>query len=199
MPDHTRNPVAAGRLVAVLSALSLGLLTGCGGTAASGGNAASTRNDKGPVVASIAASPTDPAGSAAPAPSASPSAERPLIRRDTSPEERDRLMLVYSTCLKDHGVAMAGGLKWYLDPNKPSDQAAQAACASKQPEDYKDRLARTDPRYADYQRAWIQCMKSKGLKVTAKGTMFEIDDSQAAASGTSKIIDECEAVAFAGK
>lgn len=88
-----------------------------------------------PDVASIAA-PSTSAGAGA--------AERPLIRADTSIDERVRLQNVFHQCLREQGIPMLDqeGVLKPLEETGPKVEAARRTCAAKEPEDYKERLSR---------------------------------------------------------
>ncbi|GII29807.1 hypothetical protein [Planotetraspora mira] len=194
MSPVIRRPGVQNRLALVVAA-AMCLLAACGGHSG-------TAED--PAVASIPRS-AAPSGAADPVAhaSASASAERPLIRADTSDEEFNRLWQLYYGCLRDEGIPTLnqnGHLK-PMDDGGPKYAPQREACAPKQPEDYKDRLARTDPsEYQDRFRAWIECMRSKGMKVSpAKGGGFQFDDDSRMTEEAFRISDECEAEAFGGK
>jgi len=130
-----------------LALLTLSLLTACGDAQPrDGGGVASMQSG------------------AAPAASASPSsaAERPLIRTDTSDEEKDRLWNEYHRCLADQGLTKERQDKAQAGAD-PSAAAALASCAGKEPELVWQRAKRTDPQYADKLRDWVTCVRAAGI------------------------------------
>jgi hypothetical protein len=161
------------------------LLAGCGG---------GSTTDGGPAGAPSVASIPDAASSSSAAPVA---VERPLIRMDTSLEEQDRLVAVWLRCLDQHGHPKKSSVK--REPTaaeKAKIKSATAACASKEPEDYKFRLQRTDPaEYADSNRKMARCLKSHGLKIEVDpdGTWGYTDPARDMGS---PFVDECEQKAF---
>lgn len=165
---------------------SLLFVTACGGTP--------TKSD--PGVATLQSGP------ATGRPSASPASERPLVRPDTSDEEFVALQNAWTDCLREHGVpvldAPPGAVrKPTVDTALPQYKAATDACAAKQPEDWKDIEARTDPQYRDRQRAELQCFKDHGIKAELQGEPPHIvftDDRQVGRA--LDIAPDCEKQAF---
>src|SRR5690242_17538257 len=112
------------------------LLTACGGSTVGSSAAA-------PTVASV---PT-PAGTVAAEPSASAVSlddSRPLDRPDTTAEEQTRMYLAYWKCLTGHGIPKDSRSDKPMDDGRAGYAPARKACATKEPEDYKDRLKRHD-------------------------------------------------------
>jgi hypothetical protein len=163
------------------------VLAGCSGGSSTGGASGGPAS-----VASIPNQKSSPS-------TAPPQAERPLVRMDTSPTEEERLVNLWLKCLDQHGSPK----KRDLQRRKPTAaeqaraDAAEAACASKEPEYYTDRLKRTDPAaYADSTRKKVRCMKSHGLKIEVDpdGTWGYTDPARDMGS---PFVDECERKAFA--
>ena len=137
-----------GATVAVLAALGL---TGC---------SSATPTRTGGEVATLQSP------DAGPAPSASPTEERPLIPVDDESADWSALFAPYSNCLKEAGVPMDGGAggKPTVGRTDPKYRAGFAKCASKEPEFWIDREERTNPEYADYLRKAVKCLKARGFK-----------------------------------
>jgi hypothetical protein len=190
----------------ILLLMSTSLVTACGGS--------TSADDSGtaPTVASVdtrqpTATATEDADSAADA--------RPVWRADSTNEEVDRWLDAWDECLYDHGAPrsvqgsripankMVQGLK-PGSPNYSKFAKAQKACASKEPEDYKDRLRRTDSKdYDDRARKFHKCLKAKNVKVlplTGKDNpdnnpmIFSFPDDTAANS--LDVAGKCEKEAF---
>lgn len=164
--------------IAVLT-LGLALMAACGGDKKDN---AAQKDD----VASIATG----AASAGPAPSAE---ERPLIRTDTSAEEKERLWNEYQRCLDQHGItkerqdkAQTGG--------SPEEVAAVNACANKQPEQVWERAKRTDPDYNDKLRDWVTCVRAAGIDAWEHDGFLTFNSLPPA--DQMKKVDECQDKAF---
>ncbi|MGW4486541.1 hypothetical protein ACWEOE_22170 [Amycolatopsis sp. NPDC004368] len=138
-----------------LAGLAL-VLTACGAPAASG-----------PEVASLSTPSTSAASTATSSPaSADPDGGRPRHRVDESPEDSQRLIEPWNTCMKAHDAdpdqqphSIAGAEQWSRD-----HAAAGDACRSKLPllpwgEDP------ANPAYKDNLHRWVECMTSKGMHV----------------------------------
>ena len=119
--------------------------------------------------------------------SASPASGRPIIRPDASDQELIALQNAWADCLNEHGVPVMNKSdpnvvhKATVDTRLPQYKDAVAACAAKEPEDWRDVAARTDPQYADRQRVELQCFKDHGIKAELQGTPPRIvftDDRQ---------------------
>ena len=101
------------------------------------------------------------------APTASPTArdDHPLIRPDTSQEERDRMYAEYNRCLKEHGLDVKQPKG--VDAAAPSRMAAaEQACERIRPEQPWERAKRTDPEYADKLHEWVKCVRALGIDAT---------------------------------
>jgi hypothetical protein len=180
---------------AVLTAASLFLLTGCGGT---GRTEPSSRTTG---VASIE-KPSAAAGTTAAA-----AAQRPVVRLDASQEERTRLQDAYIDCLLANGFPRQavqkgpnGGYPLDLedfDLAPGVSDKIKKNCGPKQPEMAIDRAARLDPGYADHLEANVKCLNEHGLKAVVKDNHPALVDGL---PGNSKAhwLDDCEQQAFAG-
>ncbi|MFJ3667374.1 hypothetical protein ACIPSE_13050 [Streptomyces sp. NPDC090106] len=200
---------------AVLGAalLTAGLaLTACAGDKdgerqASNGDVASLETSS-PGVGARTASP----GSA----DAAVEAKRPVLRLDSSAEEADRLWDVYWACLQAHGVPMneqrvetAGDQAPPVQDQKVADQykAQYRACLYKMPLQPVEERPETNPHYADDYRAYVGCLRDKGVKVhevfaadgSPDGWTFD-DDYPTDGSGpyNDKLDNDCRLEAFGG-
>jgi hypothetical protein len=196
-----------GCLILLMTLTTATLLTGCSKSTGTGGGSGSA-----PTVASVDTQPPSPpattdADSAADA--------RPVWREDSTNEEVDRWLDAWNKCLYKHGVPRppqgsgATGSKVMQDarssdPSNPKYAAANRACASKEPEDYKDRLRRQDPQdYNDRAREFHRCLKAKHVNVTPVRGKDNPDDDpmifsfpdKGAANGL-EASGECEKKAF---
>ncbi|MDX3319693.1 hypothetical protein PV415_22565 [Streptomyces sp. ME03-5684b] len=195
--------VLARRLAVAASLASLTWLTACGGPSGDSRSTGGSGDDRG--VASVTGGDKKPT-------EAAPQAERPLIRPDTSAEEEDRLIQVYTSCLEQHGYKKLEGYSGKVgDPNKPDSATlarnearfapAQKACAAKEPEELWQRAYREDPEYQDKFDKWLKCMRSHGLEVAPSpddpGT-FSFEDGLPPVN-EEKWVDKCEAEAFTGE
>jgi hypothetical protein len=163
---RTRATGGVGLLLLMLSTASL--LTGCSESSSAGDSGSP------PTVASVDTQPPPAAPDATQAESG-PDA-RPVLRPDASNEDLDRMFGAWSDCLHKHGVPnrWQGGnvpaskiLETSRSNKSKKFAAADKACASKEPEDYKDRLKRQDP--TDYQERGLKfqkCLKDKNVKFT---------------------------------
>lgn len=186
------------RLTSAALTLALGvLLTACSGSAADS-NTGTGKAD----VASLA--------SVAPPQATTPSAaaeERPLVRTDTSAAEEERMWNTWTDCLEKNGApskqALAGAgsgankARPNTDPGlEAKTKKAEAACASKEPEQVWERAKRLDPAYADKLRDWVTCIRSHGIdawesdgfltfeSLPPDNQMEKVDDCQDKAFGT---------------
>jgi hypothetical protein len=176
------------RVAALVATLTLVSITACGHAAKPTG--AATTAD--PGVATLRSG----AATAQPSPSIAVD-ERPLIRVDTTGEEAQKLWTAWGQCLRDRGVN--------IQPEKPSTEilaqpqnaGAVSACAAKRPETFMERDARTDPAYADHFRAYIQCIRDKGIKVDtgADGNQVIFTDDRQVSRGP-EVLPPCERQAF---
>ena len=117
--------------------------------------------------AEVATLKSAPAGSAAPATSATSAATGAVIRPDAGSAEIQDLERAYFTCLRDNGapspkdgVTKPGQPK----PAREKVRAANAACADKQPVSWLDVERRTNPEFADLLRIAAKCLKEKGFR-----------------------------------
>ncbi|MDX3356529.1 hypothetical protein PV703_25160 [Streptomyces sp. ME01-24h] len=166
---------AVGAAAALVCAV---LLTGCGGSTggadATSGKQSGNRSGEQSGDQDVASLATD-TPSAAPGPSSTtPSADseqgRPQLRLDSSDTERDRYWNAYAGCLKDHGHKMLlarGPYSIDQHDNSPTAKAAQKTCAGKLPLQPTELRRDSNPHYDDDYRAYITCLNSHGLKVTA--------------------------------
>jgi hypothetical protein len=199
----TRTRTARGFGLVLLLMSTASLLTGCGGSPGDGGSGPA------PTVASVETSASAPSSSTE---AVSPADARPVWRADSTNEEVDRWLDAWNECLYQHGLPRPpkgsdpAADKKAQDAGRsdPKFAAAQRACVSKEPEDYKDRLRRVDPQdYDDRAREFHECLKAKHVKVTPvtgkdnpdnNPMIFSFDDDSAAdgleASG------KCEKKAF---
>ncbi|MEV6630326.1 hypothetical protein AB0M54_06195 [Actinoplanes sp. NPDC051470] len=150
------------RITGAVLAVAL-LLTGC-----SGGADDSSSDD---VASVVSIKPPQPSSSSAP----SSSSERPLIRTDTSDDEKERLMQLWLSCLDKNGAGTAdkrklaadstgGAAKANVDPAfEARYKQAEKLCANKEPEQVWERAKRLDPAYADKLRDWVTCTRSQGI------------------------------------
>jgi hypothetical protein len=190
-------------LLVLMSTASL--LTGCSGSTNAGDSGSP------PTVASVDTQP--PAAPDATQAESGPDA-RPVLRLDNSNEDLDRMFGAWSDCLHKHGVPnrWKGGdvpASKIFESSRSSKSkefaAAGKACASKEPEDYKDRLKRQDP--TDYQergRKFQKCLKAKNVKFTPDTgksnpdndpMLFSFDDGVSVAGGM-EASRQCEKEAF---
>ncbi|MGW4102555.1 hypothetical protein [Streptomyces sp. NPDC004976] len=181
---------------------SLAWLTACGGDGGDAQSSGEAGNDKG--VASVTGGDEKPVEPAT-------RAERPLIRPDTSAEEKERLFQVYSSCLEQHGYKKLEGYSGKMGDPKPDPAVlarneakfapAQKACAAKEPEELWQRAYREDPEYQDKFDKWLKCMRSHGLKVAPSPddpALFSFEDGLPP-TDKAKWVDKCEAEAFVAK
>jgi hypothetical protein len=161
----------------------------------------------------VAALPTPQGEKSAAAPSANtveaPEADRPHIRLDTTDEEADAMYQAWHKCLKDNGGVVRtvpvekSRKEGLLDADKSEQPAASLrACATKEPVTPPELDPQRNPDYLDDFRAWVNCVKDKGLAVTAlpgaEGWNFDdsVSQDERASARTREIIDFCEVEAF---
>jgi hypothetical protein len=147
------------RTIAVATTAALFSITGC---SHAGGGADRSGSARSEVATVHGASPGVAAASAV-----SVNDQRPLIRPDSSTEDRNALQNAWTKCLAERGVPTvkdATGTvgKPAANPADPPYAAAFTACAAKEPEGWLAREARTDPAYGDLMREVVQCLKDKG-------------------------------------
>ncbi|MEV5989117.1 hypothetical protein AB0L85_29705 [Streptomyces sp. NPDC052051] len=204
------------------AALSAALLTvGFALTACGGGDTDSGQRGSDSDVASLPTS-SSSGGKAGDTPSTQSSdaaveAKRPQERLDSSQKEIDQLWDTYWACLQSHGVPMntarvaqSGGQAPPFQDQKTTDKykAQYQACRYKMPLQPVEVRPETNPHYADDHRAYVGCIKAKGLKIhetfdsagTANGWTFDDDFP----SGTSEQLIEkadhdCLLEVFGGK
>jgi hypothetical protein len=130
--------------------------------------------------------------------------KRPLIRADTSQAEQDRYREAWSKCLLKHGIptekeaALAIHVAGSADTQKYP--AAMKACILHQPEDYKDRIQRTDKaHYEDLARQEQKCIRSAGIKISHDpkddAGVFSFTDEQQVGEGM-QVAERCEKETF---
>jgi hypothetical protein len=174
--------------------LAVGLLAGCGGsdpTEASGGSATI------PSVASVPQSATvDPS----PTQTAAPTANRPLIRNDTSTEEVKRMLTVWLSCLADRGVPVSLGKGGISSETRIRYKKELAACQTKEPEQLADRYKREHPQQFQAQlRKFIKCMKNEGQKIifiAPDGWGVSDEQAESGFSPDNRAITKCESQAY---
>jgi hypothetical protein len=96
---------------------------------------------------------------------------RPLIRFDTSEDEKTRLFQAWTHCLVTEGGSQWSEPKRVMNApgaaTDPKNTAVLAACRAHEPEDEDVREARTDPAaYREHNREWYRCAKAKGYALT---------------------------------
>jgi len=136
-------------------------------------------------------------GTKSPSAAASSAAvERPLIRPDTSDEEKDRLDQLWNECRKANGAKMEiyQGEE-IVDKTAPESERATEKCVNKLPEDLWERAKRTDPLYEDKLRAWVKCIQSHGIKAKAEGKFLSYEKGLPS-EAEQKFVDQCEMDAF---
>ena len=96
--------------------------------------------------------------------------QRPLIPLDATDEERDALWKVWGDCVTKEGgrgYENPKTLFLYEHQGDPKARKVRAACLSKEPESYEERLKRTDiSAFRDNQRQWYKCAKEAGYQLT---------------------------------
>jgi hypothetical protein len=117
--------------------------------------------------------------------SANAAGGRPQIRLDTSDADRWRMAQVYYHCLKDAGAPMYEATKAKDEPgwqpgdilpdsstpdHKPDPRFAEPAkkCADKEPLGPPEEDPKRNPHYADGMKAWADCLRNAGMKVTVE-------------------------------
>jgi hypothetical protein len=187
-------------ITAILAtAVGLTLLNACGGT----GSEPSPADNGSSSVASIKTTAT---ATATATKTPAPQAERPLLRDDASEAEQNRLRVVYSDCLVQHGLPkeMIKGPGGYpgdfesLGLRKGLAAKLKAACGSKEPELPIQRAARLDPDFADHIRADVKCLNSHGIKAIVQDGKDVGLVNGLPSSSKSHWLDDCERKAFAG-
>ncbi|MGW2779484.1 hypothetical protein ACWC4C_44620 [Streptomyces olivaceoviridis] len=216
-PGTTRAPRRTRRVRAAVLATALltagAALTACGG--AGGTGSGQKASDSG--IASLATPSAPGATSSAQSSTAAIEAKRPQLRLDSSQEESDRLWDAYWACLQAHGVPMndarvdrPGEQAPPVDDPKVADQykAQYHACLSRMPLQPVEERPETNPHYADDHRAYVGCLKSKGMKVhevfgddgSPDGWTYDKDvPKDGGGLPTEKIDHDCRLEAFGGK
>jgi hypothetical protein len=198
---------AMGKLVLPLLAI-VTVLAGCASD--SGGAQTSGPARDVPSVATPAASAVPSAtGGEGGAP---PPGRRPQATLDTRDEEMFRWWQAFFQCLADNGVPMGqkpasdGKPGTVLAPdNNTMDRkrysAQFAKCAQLEPLQPPELDPRTNPKYLDSYRVMINCLNSRGMKVSPlpNGGGWNYDGPQAlSAEQQSKVQFECQKEAFSG-
>lgn len=170
----------------------------------------------------VASLQTPSTASGAPTTSASGDSARPQLRLDSTPEEADRLVANYMTCLKDNGHVMLGpgaihageasppGSPPGVDMNdtSPASKAAEKACANKLPLQPPELEPKSNPKFNDDFVAMVKCMNTQGAQVhiapdtsvDANGLTWQIDDgSSHTYDDLDKVFRTCQLQAFSGK
>jgi len=119
--------------------------------------ACSSPPDKPAQVASLTTPGSVSSSSAAPADS-----QRPRLRLDMTPEDKDVLYQVVNRCMVEHGVDKS---RFQTEGFPPDEvvKAASKACESKDPLPPWE-MDRTNPEAADFARRVVQCLRDKGVK-----------------------------------
>lgn len=182
LPTFRATPARAGALGVLLLSVAA-----CAAHPAGGAPDVATLQSPGPVRAS----------------SAAPASQRPVLRPDMTDAEIVALQNAYSGCLAEHGVPVTGAAganevrKPTVDLSLPQYAAARTACAAKEPESWRDVVARTDPQYADRVRAELRCLTDQGIKAELRGQppyVVFTDDRQVGRA--MDLEPECERKAF---
>ncbi|MFG1604692.1 hypothetical protein [Actinoplanes sp. NPDC049265] len=108
--------------------------------------------------------------SAGPAKAADVENQRPLIRADTTSDEINEWLEIYTSCLHEQGVPGVdtghGTWKPTVDEESGKYRAAYQACHAKEPEPAMDRLKRQNfDEYADRYHAFVTCIQNAGVDV----------------------------------
>ncbi|WP_326549819.1 hypothetical protein [Micromonospora sp. NBC_01813] len=185
--DSAVQPVKV--LMAGFAVAVIGLLAACGGGDQDPAPAAGASAGDGGVASAGGGGVASIGGGAEPGATPSSSAERPLIRPDTSPEEEERLYAVYWQCFEDKGVSE---LARRMEERTPRVQQATKECAPLEPEATWERAMRLDPEYPDKLRAWASCLQDRGVDAFVDGDFLSLADGLP--SGNE--IRECEAEVF---
>jgi hypothetical protein len=176
------------RLTGAALALALGaLLSACSGSAADSG----TGTGQDDVASLVSAAP--PQASTPPA----ATAERPLVRTDTSVEEEERMWATWQECLADNGGPSKASLADKRNADLGLDakaKKAEAACANKRPEKVWERAKRLDPAYADKLRDWVTCIRSHGIDAWESDGFLAFESLPP--ENQMKKVDECQNKAF---
>jgi hypothetical protein len=185
--------------VIVTAAVTLTLAAGCSG-------ATQTDSSPGAQGTTGVASIQKPSAAAS---ATAVAAERPLIRLDASDEEIKRVSDVFATCLLTNGLPKAAVMKggYTIDPANISDTWGPLSdkvradlkknCASKQPEQARDRARRLDPAYADHMKAFIKCLNDHDIKaVLEDGELSSVDEMPSGSKA--HWMQDCEQEGFAG-
>jgi len=110
---------------------------------------------------------------------------RPQLRLDTSDADRWRMNQVWYHCLKDAGAPMYDATKAKDEPgwqpgdilpdsstpdHKPDPRFAEPEqkCINKEPLDPPEEDPKRNPHYADGMKAWADCLRNAGMKVTVE-------------------------------
>jgi hypothetical protein len=195
---------AMGKLVLpLLAIITVTVLAGCTGD--TGGAQTSGPARDVPSIAGAAPATTGSAGS-------TPQGRRPQATLDTRDEEMFRWWQAFFQCLADNGVPMGqkpasdGKPGTVLAPdNNTMDRkrysAQFAKCAQLEPLQPPELDPRTNPKYLDSYRAMINCLNSRGMKVSPlpNGGGWNYDGPQVlSAEQQSKVQFECQKEAFSG-
>lgn len=151
----------------VVSALALSVLSACGSSDDAGkGDKSAVGGD--PKVATLAT------GGATP--SASPRAQRPRERLDTTPEEFEAMLAPYNKCMKEHGALLRSDRRTNGNGPRPATdkeiQASDEANRVCEPQYFPLPPWERDPanpESRDFAREVVKCLKSKGVKYVEVG------------------------------
>jgi len=171
-----------------VAAGAVSLLAACGGGS---GSAAAAQG-----VASIAAS----GGTRPAAEQTAPVQTGVLLPDNASEAETKRIVNAYYSCLQGHGVTGIGSKPNGLMapgniPNTPLVATAEKDCASKKPHPPWQEIPADNPNFQNDMRAWVNCMNSRGVPVTAVSGGWNFASSHEPADAD-QIQLECEMKAF---
>jgi hypothetical protein len=133
---------------------------------------------------------------------------RPQLRLDSSDEEVAALWAAYNSCLKSNGHKMLparGPDSVDMEDTSPQSVAARKACANKLPLQPPELDEATNPHYQDEYRAYLSCLRAKGMKIHATeplGSGWTYDDNATqilSDDQQTKADKDCTLKAFSGK
>jgi hypothetical protein len=175
------------RMLFLVVASSVALVSGCG-------SAGSTPDGAAPTVASVSKAPGG-------APSAGASTTGPRARLDTTRAELNAWSLAYWQCMKDHGARVDDSEKakniGFVDPSQASP-AIFAACASKKPNFVPTEMdPDLNPNYRQQWHEAVKCMQHKGMPIVETNDGWTFDNSNAVVPANEDAIErDCQIEAF---